>query len=58
MKEVILLEWLSELITGLVIIFVLINGIKTSCFQPIDWALTASSLFFALFVKIIANITK
>ena len=47
MKEVILLEWLSELITGLVIIFVLINGIKTSCFQPIDWALTASSLFFA-----------
>jgi len=53
-----LLEWLSDLITGLIIVFVLINAIKTDCFQTIDWALTAAALFFGLFVRVIAQWTK
>ena len=53
-----LLDWLSELITGLVIIFILVNAIKTNCFQPLDWGLTVTALLFGLFVKIIANLTK
>lgn len=50
-----LLEWLSELITGLVIIFVLINALRTNCFQPTDWILTAVALAFALFVHLVAK---
>lgn len=52
-----LLEWLSQLITGLVIIYVLINALKTNCFQPNDWILTAAALFFALFVQVISKYT-
>ncbi len=53
-----LLEWLSQLITGLVIIFVLINALKTNCFQPQDWILTALALFFALLVQFISKYTQ
>ena len=53
-----LLEWISEAITGLVIIFVLINAVNTNCFQPVDWGLTIVALSFSLFVRMIANITR
>lgn len=53
-----LLNWMSEAITGLVIIFTLINALKTACFSSLEWGLTAVALLFALFVKIIADITE
>ncbi len=53
-----LLDWISEVITGLVIIFILINAINTNCFQPLDWGLTIMALSFGLFVKTISNLTK
>jgi len=56
MSSVILLNWMSELITGIVIVFTLINAIKSDCFSSLDWGLTAASLVFALFVKIIADV--
>ena len=51
-----LLNWMSDAITGLVVIFTLINAIKNGCFSSFDWALTAVSLLFALFVKMIADV--
>ena len=53
-----LLDWISEIITGLVIIFVLINAVNTNCFQTIEWGLTLIALMFSLFVRIIAGLTR
>ncbi|MBU0457784.1 MAG: hypothetical protein ABH824_07775 [Nanoarchaeota archaeon] len=53
-----LLEWMSDITTGLVILFVLVNAVNTNCFQPLDWGLTVIALSLSLFVRIIINITK
>jgi len=52
------LEWLSDVITGIVIIFVLFNALNTNCFQPLDWGLTVISLSFSLAVRVISNMAK
>ncbi len=58
MKYNLLLEWISDIITSLVIIFVLINAVNTNCFQSIDWGLTITALSFSMFVRVISNLTK
>lgn len=52
------LEWLSDAIIGIVIIFVLFNALNTNCFQPLDWGLTAISLSFSMAVRIISNMAR
>ena len=46
------------MITGIVIIFILVNAIKTDCFQTSDWVLTAVALLFAIFVRTVASVSK
>ena len=53
-----LLDWMSEAIEGVVIIFILVSVMKTNCFQPLEWGLTITALSFSLFVKFIATITR
>jgi hypothetical protein len=53
-----LLEWISELIDGLVILFILATVMNTNCFQPIEWSLTIIALSFGLFVKVVAGVTR
>ncbi len=52
------LDWISDLITGLVILFILVSAINTACFKVLDWTLTLTALSFSVFVKIISNLTK
>lgn len=58
MKTEYLLDWISNLINGLIIIFLLVSAINTACFKAFEWGLTLTALSFSVFVKIISNLTK
>jgi len=53
-----ILEWMSELINGLILIFIIINVSNTSCFNTFEWVVTTIGLGFSIFVKFIIRIEQ